>query len=359
MRELGKIMNNEFNIEASAAQISEKKQDIKYDTRDYVIGYLVNCFNNGDFYIPDDYQRNFIWDKRQKCSFIESILMGLPIPFMFFADTEDGRIEIVDGAQRTQTVTQFIEDDLTLEGLKILDKSNGFKFSDLEESIRRRFLNTSVRVVYLEEGTTEITRQEIFNRINTGGKHLNPAEIRRGSLAGVFYSFLEECTKDELFNKLAPRTKLTEARFEGVELVTRFFAYYDNYENGYADYSGNVTEYIDKYVEHMNEICKTNPEIIDEHRNVFKLMLKCSDTLLGDRGFKKSKTSKSTPRARFEALAVGIALATKEKSDLRDRDVTDWLDSEEFQTLVKSDAANNKSKLLSRINFVRSNLLGA
>mgnify|MGYP002249934776 CR=1 FL=1 len=58
--------------------------------------------------------------------FIESILMGLPIPFMFFADTDDGRIEIVDGAQRTQTLVQFCQNDLELQGLQILEKSNGF-----------------------------------------------------------------------------------------------------------------------------------------------------------------------------------------------------------------------------------------
>ena len=350
---------NAADIEVSASQISEKKQDIKYDTRDYVIGYLVNCFNEGEFYIPDDYQRNFIWDDKRKCRFIESILMGLPIPFMIFADTEDGRIEIVDGAQRTQTIAQFVQNELVLDGLKILNKSNGFTFSELDSSIQRRFLNTNVRVVYLEEGTTEKIRQEIFNRINTGGEHLKPAEVRRGSLTGIFYSFLEEeCAQNIVFNRLAPRTKQTEARFEGVELITRFFAYYDNYDNNFETYSGNVTEYIDKYVEAMNEECTSNSMEIDAHRKVFETMLSYSEKVLGDRGFKKSKNSKSTPRARFEALAVGIALAIKENPELEYKDVSEWIDGEEFLSLIKSDAANNKSKLLKRINYVKDSLLG-
>ena len=91
-------------VKKSASQISEKRQDIKYDTRDYVIDYLVKRFEEDEFYIPVNYQRNFIWTEHDKCFFIESVLMGLPIPFMFFSDTPDGKIEIVDGAQRTRTV---------------------------------------------------------------------------------------------------------------------------------------------------------------------------------------------------------------------------------------------------------------
>lgn len=79
-----------------------------------------------EFYIPLEYQRNFVWGNKDRCIFIESILMGLPIPFMFFSDTDDGRIEIVDGAQRTQTLVQFCQNDLELQGLEILTDSNGF-----------------------------------------------------------------------------------------------------------------------------------------------------------------------------------------------------------------------------------------
>ena len=202
-----KILEVNRNRKDSTKQITEKKQDIKYSTRDYVIEFLVQKFNDGEFYIPEEYQREFVWTEYNKCFFIESLLMGLPIPFMFFADTDDGRIEIVDGAQRTQTLVQFIDNELELENLKTLTKSNGLKFEDLDRVVQRRFLNTNIRVVYLDEGTTVETRQEIFKRINTGGAILNPSESRRGSFAGPFKEFLECCVKNELFNKLAPDRK--------------------------------------------------------------------------------------------------------------------------------------------------------
>ncbi|WP_159442027.1 DUF262 domain-containing protein [Clostridium sp. Marseille-P2415] len=352
----GNVVKLESEVIKSAQQISEKKQDIKFDTRDYVINYLIQQYESGNFYIPLEYQRNFIWGDKEKCFFIESILMGLPIPFMFFADTDDGRIEIVDGAQRTQTLVQFAQNDLELNDLKILTDSNGFKFEDFDPAIQRRFLNTNIRVVFLEEGTTEKVRQEIFKRINTGGIPATPTETRRGSFEGEFKNFLEECVKNKKFNKLAPRTKLTEDRYEGFELVSRFFAYVDNYNNDFIGYNGNVTEYIDNYIDKQNKSCETNKEILDDYKQKFENMLDYAELFLGARGFRKTISSKSTPRARFEALAIGISLAIQDKPDLEVKDAS-WIDEDEFSKRTKSDAANNKSKLIGRIQYVKDKLL--
>lgn len=347
----------ETQIMDSAKQISEKKQDIKFDTRDYPVNYLVSQYEKQEFYIPLEYQRNFVWGDKDRCTFIESILMGLPIPLMFFADTDDGRIEIVDGAQRTQTLVQFCQNDLELQGLQILTNSNGFAFQDLAPAIQRRFLNTNIRVVFLEEGTTEKVRQEIFKRINTSGLMAKPAEARRGSFEGKFKDFLEHCVKIPKFNELAPRTKITEDRYEGFELVSRFFAYLDNYENNFQGYTGNVTQYIDNYVKKQNQLAEKNEEIISSCRKRFLSMLDYAEKILGKRGFRKTLASKSTPRARFEALSIGIALALKEDPSLPKREISSWIDGEEFAKCTRSDAANNKSKLFGRIDFVKNKLL--
>lgn len=340
----------------SSQQITVKKQDIKYDTRDYVIGYLKQMFEIGNLYVPLDYQRNFIWNEKDKCFFIESVLMGLPIPFMFFSDTTDGRIEIVDGAQRTQTLIEFIQGDLILKDLEILTESNGFSFKELDPVIQRRFENTSIRVVYLEEGTTEKIRQEIFKRINTGGKKAVPTETRRGAIEGKFMDFLGKCTKNERFNKLAPRSELTEKRYEGIELVSRFFAYSDNFANDFPEYTGNVAQYIDKYIEKMNELWEEE-DLEGDYNERFNNMLDFAERYLGTRGFRKKEKSKSTPRARFEALSVGIALALRDNPNLEIID-NSWIDEEDFSIITRSDAANNKTKLKKRIEFVKNKLLG-
>ena len=156
---------------------------------------------------------------------------------------------------------------------------------------------------------------------------------------------------------LAPRTQLTEDRFEGFELVSRFFAYSDNYSDGFSTYTGNVTEYIDKYVENQNVLCAKDETIIDDYRNRFIRMLNYAEDILGTRGFRKSMSSKSTPRARFEALSIGIDAAFAAKPDLQYKDISDWIDGEEFSKWTRSDAANNKNKLTGRIDFVKNKLI--
>ena len=77
-------------------------------------------------------------------------------------------------------------------------------------------------------------------------------------------------------------------------------------------------------------------------------------------GFKKTPTSKTTPRARYEAIAVGTALALKENPQLQEPviPVGEWLFEEEFETIVTADSANNTSQLKNRIFYVKDKLLG-
>src|ERR1700677_1430808 len=106
----------ESQQELADAQIREKQREVKYDLRDFTIDYIIKQFREGLFYVPE-YQRNYVWPDGHRWRFIESVLLGLPIPMMFVADMEDGRLEIVDGAQRIQTLEAFDDDSLRLDKL--------------------------------------------------------------------------------------------------------------------------------------------------------------------------------------------------------------------------------------------------
>jgi uncharacterized protein with ParB-like and HNH nuclease domain len=122
-------------------QIIEEKEPVAFDTREYPVEVLIDKYQSGEFVIPK-YQRNFVWgeDKEKMSKFIESIILDLPIPYLFFADErESGKLEIVDGSQRIRTLNSFKNNEFTLEGLEKLDLLNGFKFSDLSESAKDDF----------------------------------------------------------------------------------------------------------------------------------------------------------------------------------------------------------------------------
>jgi hypothetical protein len=145
-------------LEAAEKQILEQQRIVEYDTKEFTIELLVQKLGEGgdgdDIYIPS-YQRQFTWDPWRQSRFIESVLIGLPIPFLFFSDMKDGRLEVVDGSQRLRTCQAFVNDELALVGCERLDQVDGFCFSDLSKAQQRRLKNRTIRAVVLSPNATE------------------------------------------------------------------------------------------------------------------------------------------------------------------------------------------------------------
>ena len=173
-----------------------------------------------------------------------------------------------------------------------------------------------MRIIVLSDATTLEIRQEIFNRINTTGVRARPSEIRRGSYAGPFMDFLKECTENPTFIKVCPVSATSKKRYDDLELVLRFFAFLNNYKA----FTHRVDEFLDDYVESTQAGFDK-----DKFKQEFEDMLRFVDKYF-EFGFRKTKTAKSTPRVRFEAIAVGVGLALREKSDLVPQSM-DWLSS--------------------------------
>lgn len=343
-------MKTEEEQNESEQQIIEEKEPVSYDTREYPVEVLINKFTNDEFIIPN-YQRAFVWekDKEKMSKFIESIILDLPIPYLFFADEQDtGKLEIVDGSQRIRTLTSFYNNGFPLEGLEVLDLLNGFVFSDLIESRQRRFLRKTLRSIELTERASADIRRDLFARINTKPYDLLPMEVRKGVFDGAFYNFIEQCSLNPLFNILCPISQDRLKRGEAQELVLRYFAYSDNYRN----FVHRVDDFIDDYMKDKHE----NGFEEDQMKLQYESMLDFVNTYIPN-GFRKTATSKSTPRVRFEALSVGVTIALRDKPDLEPKNVNDWINSEEFKKHTTSDAANSRVKVVGRIEYVKNELL--
>lgn len=288
-------------------EIERYREKIKYDTLDFPIEALCRRFKEKKIIIPN-YQREFVWNLEKQSKLIESILMGLPIPFLFFyEDKETGVLEIVDGAQRLQSVYFFLENNLKLEGLKKIKILNGCYFEDLPEKFKNKFENTVLRVILLEEKTNNEFRKEIFNRLNTTSQKLEPIEVLLGTYSeSEFIKFLEECSSNELYKKLCPISDEKRKRKEDLELILRFFAYSDGFSNGLKEYEGQVKSFLENFT-------KNNLKNFEKEKllNEFEKMLEFVDNYFPN-GFAKSKKSKSTPRTRFEAISIGVNLALRE-----------------------------------------------
>ena len=337
--------------------IHEKQKITDHEIREFPVSVIVEKFVNGierdeaELYIPD-YQREFVWDDKQKSRFIESILLNLPIPYIFVADTgsgkHEGRLEIVDGSQRVRTLVEFFGNRLRLEGLKKLPSANGFRFCDFSGPRQLRLRRKTLRMIELTELADEETRREIFDRLNTGGTKLVPMEQRRGSLDGAFLTFIQACANEPLFRALCPVSKVRADRAEYVELALRYFAYIEKY----LDFNKSVEEF-------LNDFLTDGNNGFDETRlrREFYAMLTFVERHFPD-GFRKNDKNTSVPRIRFEAIAVGVTLALRINPDLVPSTPIHWLHSDEFISHTRSDASNSRPRVRNRIHFVRDNLLG-
>lgn len=327
-------------------QLRETQMSIGYDTKEYVVEVIVNRFEKDLFYIPE-YQRKFIWDTNRQSKFIESLMMGLPIPFMFGVANENGTTEILDGAQRINTLSSFVNDTLRLQNLERLDLLNGLVFSQLPSSQKNKFLDRSTRMVILPETVSKQARLDMFERINSGSEDLKKSEIRKGAYSGPFYDFIHNLANNEKFQRLCPVTSKAADRGEREELILRFFAYSEKYQ----EFKHSVFSFLDAFLVEKNK----NGFDAELYELQFYRVLDYVEENLPN-GFRKTGMSKSTPRVRFEAISIGVNLALIENPSLMNKG-SYFVETAEFNTQVTSHASNSGPRLRGRIEYVKNELL--
>lgn len=343
-------------------EIKRNQKDFDFDIREYTVDFLVQQFDpnpNGesDIFIPE-YQRDDVWSDKQKSLFIESLLIGLPIPYIFVADVDDneedadGRIEIIDGAQRTRTIYQFRKNKLKLCNMERLPALEGATYSDLPIARQRRFNRTTVRLIELKN-INEDGRRLMFDRLNSGGSPLTEMEKRLGTESGKFIEFLRRLANDDRFIELTPMANKKETRRERAEYVLRFFAYRENYLNFDKSVRDFLNEYLELKSKNFNDVEEKKLEFM-----FYEMLSFVKDNF--NFQFRKAKNAKNVSRIRFEATAVGASLALSTNPELKLNKSLDlsWAYQEPFLTMMRSDASNSKPKVKSRIEFVKNKLLG-
>lgn len=353
----------DLEIAFAEEAISAVSRQVKFTVVEYPISVYVSRFSDdehGRFFVPE-YQRKLAWKSQQQSEFIESLLVGLPVPFLFFYQTSDGRMEIVDGSQRMRAMRAFLREGLRLSDLILVPELNGFSFADLPEDRRNKLEDVTIRTIVLDTSTDPSTRAEMFARINKSGTVANEAEIRRGSLPGLVTELIRELASSPEFMALTPMSQAMVDQREREELVTRYFAYlnrWDTAEGRFPNYKDRPKKFLYDYLKSANDEATDDPSLIARMRAEFERMLEAVPTLFSQ-GFRKTSNANTVPRVRFEAIAIGTALALRQSPNLpvTQRQVTTRMQQKGFDKVVVSDGANVRSKLEGRIDLVRSILL--
>ena len=112
-------------------------RNIKIDRVQFSIFELKRRYDKGLICLDPDFQRNEVWSTRQKSELIESVVMGIPLPLIYLAETMEGKLVIVDGRQRLTTFFRYLDNEFSINGLKIMIELNACKFRDLENDAKK------------------------------------------------------------------------------------------------------------------------------------------------------------------------------------------------------------------------------
>lgn len=303
--------------------------------------------------LKPEFQRDFVWDMTRASLFIDSLLIGLPIPSIFLGKSkEDETYKVIDGQQRLKSVYYFMKGKFISNGkeqifsLRNLHERewNGQTYAELESKYQRRIRNAVLNTTVIEDiDSKPSVVHDIFQRLNTGGMSLLDQEIRNCIYNGQMNKSLFELNNNEDWRILLGKAH-PDARLRDIELVLRFFALLEAVNS----YEPSMREFLSSY--QKKNVTKT-PEYA-----IFNETMKLIRTEIGVDAF---KISRSVNKSVCDAITVSIAqiLASGKKPVNLTYQHKRLLQDEDFIKYVSS-GTSTETSVKGRIDLARNYYLG-
>lgn len=276
---------------------------------DYPVDGLVKRITKGDIVVPafdpafdesedvQGFQRRFVWSRPQMDKFIESLLLGLPVPGIFLIRDRANKLLVLDGQQRLRTLQAYYRGIHNGREYKLRQAQAPFQgrgYEDLDDEDRRRLDDSIIHATILRQehpAGSQDAVYSIFERLNTGGSPLQPQEIRVALYNGPFLRELSKLNEDSHWRNLygPPST-----RFKDHELILRVLALYENA----SAYERPVKTFLNRYLaENQNR---------SDVEGLFDLFLRAAaviDDAIGSRAFRPVRPLNA---AVLDAVVVGV-----------------------------------------------------
>ncbi len=223
-------------------QLEQERRTVSFDSYDIAVRQLLEMVTENAIDIAPEYQRKFVWDIQRQSEFIESVFLGIPIPSLFMATNKDSSWEVVDGVQRISTLIHFCSSEeirykilksreaLTLTGLEKLTEFNAKGFLELPRSVQLAFSTRPIRVTTLNDRSDLAVRFDLFERLNSGGVKVTTAGNSNCVYRGAFNERLKILSQHNAFRQVVKLSADDETNGTYEELVLRFFAFLDRYQ---------------------------------------------------------------------------------------------------------------------------------
>jgi Protein of unknown function DUF262 len=320
---------------------------------DYPVDGLIERLNRGDIVVPTydpevkgtaldvaGFQRRFVWTKPQIDKFIESLLLGLPVPGIFLVREPNNILLVLDGQQRLRTLQAYYkgilrEKEFRLESVQ--ERFKGLRYEDLPEDDRRRIDNSIIHATVVRQdqpSDDESSIYTLFERLNTGGTNLQPQEIRvalyRGKFGNVLRQLNENADWREIYGKRSERLK-------DQELILRFFAllYYS------SKYQRPMKGFLNKYMATNRDCKRQSAKTLKE---AFEGTIALIHEALGARAF---RIAAALNAAVMDSVMTGVAhrLSTGPIKDLKAVDAAyrKLLADDDYLAVVQRATADEES----------------
>lgn len=230
------------------------------------------------------FQRRSVWTTCLKSRLIESLLMNIPIPVLYFAEDDDGTRVVVDGQQRLRSIEEFFSGAFRLRDLQLLPSLNGRRWTDLTARQSRLILNRTLRCVVISPKSDTQLRFEMFERLNTLGMTLTDQELRNCVYRGALNDLLEELATNAEFLRFLG-IKEPDKRLRHHELILRFFALRENVK----DYRPPLKKILSDF---MNDHRKMEPAEMDQFRVDFITAWKRVNIVFDGMAFRRFRVDK-------------------------------------------------------------------
>lgn len=313
-----------------------------------------------DELVKPELQRKYVWDKVEASRFIESILMGLPVPSIFLAQSGSQKL-IVDGYQRIMTVNDYVRGIYSGDG-KIFRLSNSERinarwrnkaFQELSIDEQRKIRSTTIHAIIFEQKYPEnddTSLYQVFERINTSGRTLTSQEIRNCVYQGSLNSLLFELNENKEWRALFG-TETADNRMRDLEYILRFFVMCsDTVLNSTAkqiSLKKSLNEFMGKYV-------SADEKTITEFREMFLSTMNNIFSNLGKNAFRNYSRGRFTKKfhpAIYDAISAAFYQAQKNGIKLKEIDENthvELLRNDDFKKAISirtTDVKNIKKRI--------------
>ena len=303
-----------------------------------------------------EFQRRDAWTKRRKSRYIESLILGIPVPQIILADrkTERGKYLVLDGKQRLLALRQFVGADegsknnnFRLQGLEVRKELNGETFSDIENdpssvSILTPFYNQTVRSVVIRSWPTPSFLHMLFARLNTETLPLSPQELRQALFPGDFVKYADEAARESRAIKILLESDEPDLRMRDVEILVRYLAF----ALFLSEHAGNLKDFLDGTCEKLNKEWPQKELDIKNQVQEFEEAVDASVQIFGTDGIGRKWTESGfTPRLNKAILDVLVfyffderirEAALRKAEDVREVFKSLCLESEEFRNSIET-----------------------